>query len=419
MRGPFVLFVTAILALAGVEAACPSAFGAEAGKAPATASPEAVVESVWRAVAQYYFDPAFSREQWEAVKERYLEEARKPGADPYEIASRMVLPLGPEAVILMNPQQARLFAPAPSREDVVGVGIVIFTTDKDEVLVRRVIPGGPASQGGVRRGDRVVSVDGVPTAGRRVEEVGAAIRGKEGSRVTLELMDPNGLRRQLTLVRRRYTFEPKVEARVLPGNVGYVYLPHFQEGAETAFLAELRRLYRTRALILDLRDSAAGGDLLTLSHIAGLFLSEPVGLLVQQDQVTLVPSRKADKSDNPLVPAPTDLDFYSRPMAVLVDQTTRFHQLAFALKESGRAILVGRPTTEGGGQFQTSVALPDGGAVVVTYARFYSAQGKPLVGPVVPDVVVPLDGAFLKRWAEGGDLDVDRALEALQRQQRV
>ncbi len=427
MRWLVLVGLAAMVTLAGIQVAsmAPADVGTAARSAAAEsasqppASPDAVVEAVWQAVARYFFDPGFSQEQWEAIKERYLEEARRPGADPYEIASRMISSLGPESVVLLKAQEASRLAPAPPREDVVGVGVVIYSTDKQEVVVRRVIPGGPASRGGVRRGDRVVAVDGVATAGLSIGEVGAAIRGKEGSRVTLELLDPDGARRTVSLVRRAYTFEPRIESRVLSGNVGYLYLPHFQQGMETAFLGELRKLYRTRALILDLRDSVAGGDLLTLSHIAGLFMTEPLGLLVQRDQVSLVPSRKSDSSDNPLIPAPTELDFYSRPMAVLVDQTTRFHHLAFALRESGRAVLVGRPTTEGGGQFQTSVPLPDGGAAVVTYARFYSFQGKPLVGPVVPDVVVPVDASFLRRWAQGGDLDVERALDALQRQQRA
>ncbi|HEY8486027.1 MAG TPA: S41 family peptidase, partial [Limnochordales bacterium] len=300
--------------------------------------------------------------------------------------------------------------------NLVGVGIVIVQTEAGEVLVRGVVPGGPAARAGVRRGERIASVDGQPTAGRSLDEVALSIRGQPQTTVRLELVGPDGRRRELLLKRQPYTYDPKVQARVLPGEIGYLYLPGFREGMETAFLGELRRLYRTKALVLDLRDSTPGGSLATLMHIAGLLSREPLGLLVSREGMGLLEARRAETSDNPLVPAPTELDFYGRPLALLVDETSRFHELAFGLRENRRAVLVGRPMTAGGGQVQSCSPLPGGGEVCVTSMRFFSLRGRPLVGPVVPDVVVPVDELFLKRWAQGGDLDLEKAVEVLRRQ---
>ena len=380
------------------------------------ADPTAVVQAAWEAIGRLYFDSRMAGQDWQAVRERYLALARQSGTDGYLLAARMLQELGPEAGFVLTPQQASEARARSPRESLVGVGVIIVQTDAGEVLVRSVLPGGPAERGGVRRGDRIAAVDGVPTAGRSLDEVAMAIRGQANTAVRLDLLGPDGAIRRLTLTRRPYTYEPRVQARVLPDNIGYLHLPHFREGMETAFLGELRRLYRTRALVLDLRDSAPGGSLITLSHIAGLITQEPLGLLVSRDGVAVLPSRKATQSDNPLIPAPTEIDFYDRPIAVLVDETSRFHELAFALKENRRAVLVGRPMSAGGGQVQTCTELPGGGEMCVTSMRFFSSRGRPLVGPVVPDVVVPVDRLFLERWAAGGDLDVEKAVEVLQRQ---
>ena len=376
----------------------------------------AVVQAAWEAIGQLYFDSRMAGQNWGAVRERYLALARQGGADGYVLAARMLQELGPDAGFVLTPQQASEARARSPRESLVGVGIVIVQTQAGEVLVRSVLPGGPADRGGVRRGDRIAAVDGVPTGGRSLDEVARAIRGEPQTAVRLDLLGPDGAARRLTLTRQPYTYEPKVQARVLPDNIGYLYLPHFREGMETAFLGELRRLYRTRALVLDLRDSAPGGSLITLSHIAGLISREPLGLLVSRDDVVVLPSSKATESDNPLIPPPTELDFFDRPIVVLVDETSHFHELAFALKENRRAVLVGRPMSGGGGQVQRCTELPGGGEICVTSMRFFSTRGKPLVGPVVPDVVVPIDQAFLERWAAGGDLDVEKAVEVLRRQ---
>ena len=390
------------------------AVAAAAGRSGTPVSPAEVVQAAWEAIGRLYFDPKMAGIDWEALLPRYLQQARA-GADGYALAREMLGLLGPDAGSVLTPEQAAEARERGARERVVGIGVVIVRLEDGGVLVRSVLPGGAAEQRGVRRGDRILAVDGASTAGMTLDQVAGAIRGQPGTTVVLQLQAPDGSSRRLELVRQPYTYEPRVRARVLEGQIGYLYLPHFQPGMETAFLGELRRLYRTRALVLDLRDSVPGGSLATLSHVAGLLLREPLGLLIGREDVTVLPAQKATRSDNPLIPAPTDLDFYDRPMAVLIDETSRFHELAFALKEHRRAVLVGRPLPSGGGQIQTCSQLPGGGEVCVTSLRFFSTRGRPLAGPVVPDVVVPLDGAFLQRWAAGGDPDLEKALDILSR----
>lgn len=400
-------------------AACLSLWAAAAAAAaqvPQEPLAAQVVRAAWQAVRDHYFDEKFGGVPWdEALLQRYLQQAAAPDADGYRIAAEMVGRLGDPLTAVIDPQARRQLEAATPRVEVVGIGVRLSSGPEGYPLVRQVLPGGPAARAGVWSGALVVGVDGQPTRGRTLDEVAARIRGPAGTAVRLELERADGSRVSLTLTRQAVSWEPRAVSRVLEGNVGYLHLPHFAQGMETAALAELRRLYRTRALILDLRDSSGAGSYLTLSHIAGLLTDQPLGFWVTREGFVSLPAEKATTSDNPLVPAPTSADHYDRPVAVLVDEVSAFGLLAFALRQMGRAVLVGRPTPSGAGELAAAYPLPGGGLVQVTTGRFYSMRGEPLVGPVVPDVTVPLDRAYLKAWESGQDPDVAQAIDLLRR----
>lgn len=408
------LFALSLGGLAGVALA--GAAGGT-GSAPAgAAEPQAIVRAAWEAVREAYFDEEFGGVAWdEALLQRYLSRARAPGADGYRLAAEMLAELGDPFTLVIDPETRRQVEAESRRVEVVGIGVLVSNGPEGYPLVQQVLPGGPAARGGVWRGALVVAVDGESTQNRPLDEVVARIRGPAGTRVRLQLERADGSRREVVLTRQAVSWEPRPASRVLADNVGYLHLPHYAPGMETAFLAELRKLYRTRALILDLRTSSGGGAYQTLAYIAGLLTDQPLGFWVTRQGFVPLPAQKAPGSDNPLVPAPTAVDFYGKPVAILIDDISTFGLLAFGLKSTGRAVLAGRPTPPGAGELRAAFELPGGGLVQVTTGRFYSTAGRPLVGPVVPDVTVPLDRAFLRAWENGTDLDVEQAIQLLRR----
>ncbi|MEW6047764.1 MAG: S41 family peptidase [Bacillota bacterium] len=390
--------------------------GAAAGTGEAPADPQAVVRAAWQIVSEQYFDEKFGGVSWDqALLGRYLKEAAAPGADGYAVASRMVAELKDPGTFIIDPATRRQLEQQGVRINVVGIGVLLIEGPEGYPVIGQVLPGGAAADARLPRGLLITAVDGWATKDQPLDQVASRVRGEAGTRVRLDLERPGGGRRQVELTRRPVSVEPKIESRTLPDNIGYIYLPHFGTGMETAFLGELRKLYRTRALILDLRFSQGAGSLETLSHIAGLLTNQWLGILVFRQGVVALPAQKAESSDNPLIPAPTSIDFYDKPVAVLVDGGTTFAVLAFALRANGRAVVVGRPTPARAGDQQAYFELPGGGLIGVTAARFHSAAGRPLVGPVVPDITVPIDREFLKAWESGSDLDIQRAIELLRR----
>src|SRR5262249_2804095 len=73
----------------------------------------------------------------------------------------------------------------------VGTGIQV-AMDPAEKLVKIVVPfrRGPARRAGAKPNDLIVEVDGVNMAGRSLQQVVQAIRGKEGTPVTLAVRQP-------------------------------------------------------------------------------------------------------------------------------------------------------------------------------------------------------------------------------------
>jgi len=76
-------------------------------------------------------------------------------------------------------------------EEFGGVGMLIVSNKRAEFLeVGAVTPDGPADKAGVRSGMAIVAVDGTALSGRTLPESVALLRGKPGSKVTLEIFDP-------------------------------------------------------------------------------------------------------------------------------------------------------------------------------------------------------------------------------------
>ena len=61
------------------------------------------------------------------------------------------------------------------------------------LYIGMVHPEGPAHKAGLRHGDELVSVDGIPVKGKRYEEVVTMIRGEAGTVVKVAAKDDKGL----------------------------------------------------------------------------------------------------------------------------------------------------------------------------------------------------------------------------------
>ena len=380
-----------------------------------------IFDGVWNFVAEHF--AGTYRVDWEEAAAIYRDTAA--GAQTvdelYEILREMVALIGDDGTFIRTPREVEE-ALARDNSRIIGVGVILSSTPQGDVYVLSVLTGGPAYLAGVRQGERVVAVDGVPMAGKSTAEVASAIRGEEGTEVELTLAGPDDSVRTVTISRAPVTVTQDFEARVLPGGIGYIEVPTLRSGAEYEVLAALRRMYSTDGLILDLRSFDGVADADAVLRIAGLFTQARLGAIVtRHDAAVLEPTRDWGRSGPPGVPPPTGLDYYQRPVAIIVQDAAAVSPYSLALvaglQEAGRAILVGRGAAPdlnlGGGQ--VIVQLPGGAILSVTSSYLVSLRTQSFVTRFEPDVPVAVDRSYLAKWYRGEDPDVEAAIEALAR----
>lgn len=165
-----------------------------------------------------------------------------------------------------------------------GVGVKLGERSAKGWLVAAPLAGGPAEEAGIRAGDELLSVDGVPTsaAGESVASIECRLRGLDGSDVELAVLQKSGgqrVERAFTLTRRSLPLPPLSSVRLLPLSSGrealFVRLLFFRSDGTEA-LRQALLLGESRgvdAVILDLRDNP-GGTLEEAISSAAFFLPE-------------------------------------------------------------------------------------------------------------------------------------------------
>ncbi len=273
------------------------------------------------------------------------------------------------------------------------------------VYVVSVLDGSPAYKSGIRNGDFIEYVGKAPTRDMSLYDA-ELLLGPIGS-------EPIQLRlfRAGQSVRVDFTpgpaSHPALEARVLEPGIGYVKLSSLPAGRAAEAREAINQLTAkgVKRLVLDLR-GAALGSLEEGAAVADLFIDEGVV------------ARKVGRGgvDAALIKASREATVFRGPLSVLVDYSTAggAEVTAAALLQSGRGVLVGAKTF-GAGVELGMFPLRDGGALLLTVARFADPQGRPfVVEPVAPTNLVERAAAELVVPDEDDDGDAeDAAVEDL------
>jgi hypothetical protein len=206
-------------------------------------------------------------------------------------------------------------------------------------------------------------------------------------------------------------FVSSVQAAMKSSDVGYIQIALFQEATPQEVESAFNELTKSgmKGLILDLRGNG-GGSLDAAVDVARRFLAS--GIIASTENYDPKLST-VYHSRNP--------DAWTVPLILLVDADTASaaELVAGALKDNGRARIIGQPTF-GKGCSQVLVKLPDAlgnvptGGMRLTIARFLSPKGLPYAGQgVAPDMVLPrTDPAAMNPLA---DQQLDAAIGDLQR----
>ncbi len=154
-----------------------------------------------------------------------------------------------------------------------GIGALIDTNVKDDFRIARPFFGGPAWKADIRTGDSIVAVNGVPTEGRKTEEIIKQVKGPPGTTVLLTILREGWRATKDVPVIRATIVLPTVLQRMLPGKIGYIEIASFGEETGNQFEKELTALEADglRGLVIDLRWNP-GGSLHTVKQCLTPFL---------------------------------------------------------------------------------------------------------------------------------------------------
>jgi carboxyl-terminal processing protease len=266
----------------------------------------------------------------------------------------------------------------------VGLGIEL-KIDREGLHIVGVIRGGPAFDAGLKVGDKITHISGNPVRGQSLDEAASKLQGAEGTELDIVVLHPDGKSTPYRMTRRHVEVESVTQARIVEpaDGVGYIQLAGFQKSSSEELNRAIITLQRAgmKTLVLDLRGNP-GGLLNVAVEIAELFISRGVivstrGRAPGQSQVYQAQGRAV----------------WPMPMLVLIDHDSASASeiLAGALKEHGRAVVIGEKSY-GKGSVQSIFALRSAPAgLKLTTAKFYSPFNRSYSEQgVEPDVAVEL-----------------------------
>jgi carboxyl-terminal processing protease len=243
-----------------------------------------------------------------------------------------------------------------------------------------VIPGGPAEKAGIEGSDIFEAIEGHSTREMSLAEIRALLAGQPGSTVTVSVVRARRAEPQKVVITRDTVSVPPVTDKMVEDSVGYIKVETFTKGKAQEIASQIKALQKNGAkkLILDLRNNGEGDESEGIAT-ANLFLNHGTITYLQGQKYP----REAFAADPSK--AITNL-----PVVVLVNRGTAgaAEVVAAAILENARGDVVGDKTF-GDGSVQKVIDLPDGSALILSVAKYYSPSGKAIQDTAVtPNVLV-------------------------------
>jgi len=229
------------------------------------------------------------------------------------------------------------------------------------------ITGSPAAKAGFSTGDMIETINGVATRDMPLAYAAILLQGDPGSTVEINVFHVRRSEPTSVKLTRAMVPLPTVETRVLADNVGYINVDAISPALVKDIAAAVQKLQADGAkkLMLDLRNCATG------SPEDGIALAN---LFLNKGRITYLVGQKIARQNFDADPAKA---ITSLPMTVLTNRGTAAaaEVAAAALMDNKRAQAVGE-RTYGDAAMRRALTMDDGGAIILSVAKYYSPEGK-------------------------------------------
>ena len=244
-----------------------------------------------------------------------------------------------------------------------------------------VIPGGPADKAGMSSGDIIEAIEGKTTRDMSLAEIDGLLAGQPGSVINVSIVRPRKAQPVKTAITREMVVDPPISDKMLDAGIGYIKIDDFPKGRSQDVAAKLKQLEKEGAkkIVLDLRNSGDGEEDEGIA-VANLFLDHGT--------ITYLQGQKYPKQTFNADPQKALVS--KLPLVVLVNRGTAgpAEIVASAIMENARGDVVGDKTF-GSGAIQKVIEMPDGSALILSVAKYYTPSGKALEDTAItPNVLV-------------------------------
>jgi carboxyl-terminal processing protease len=288
------------------------------------------------------------------------------------------------------------------------------------------IPGGPSDKAGVETGDIIEAIESRSTREMSLAEVHTLLSGQPGSNVSISVVRTRKVEPQKITITRGVVNIPAATDKMLEEGIGYIKVDALPKGKSQEIAAKIKDLQKQGAkkLVLDLRNVAMGEEDEGIAT-ANLFLNHGV--------ITYIQGQKYARQTFDADPTKAITNLPVMPLVVLVNRGTAgpAEIVAAAVLDNARGDVLGDKTF-GVGSVQKLINIPDGSALILSIAKYYSPSGKAIqdsaVTPnilvtdqdedlVLPDEGETENGPSPEKKANKEDEQLHRAIEVLKTKQ--
>lgn len=337
---------------------------------------------------------------WDKIKSKYVKKDIKDTDLFYGAVQGLVYALGDPYSLYFPPKAADEFAKDLSGE-LEGIGAEVGIKNQQLMIVAP-LANTPAERAGLRPGDKILQIGEEITLGMDVNTAVSKIRGEAGTEVTL-LIEREGWTepKEIKIIRAKISV-PSVTFEMKNNEVGYFRILQFNEDTQRQFDKGIKDFFNKggKKIILDLRNNPGG------------YLDQSIKMASEWIEKGVIVSEKGNDGNSQDHESLGYARLENIKTIILINggSASASEIVAGALQDNKKATIIGTKTF-GKGSVQDFEMFPDGSALKLTVAEWYTPNGRNINKEgIVPDIEV------VEEWDKekvGEDVMIDKALELL------